>query len=204
MSGKPDKSRATKCVEHYLKALIQKPQLFTFVHQTVARYSQLESARQHLCFYSFQDSSFHVKPDEGPVPVERTHSPGGDRERSEAVKEKERAFPVSTIERISWGGVPNPSGTTKFIVIAIKNDRAPTVLHAPIEVLELWYDGLRLVQGGSGFETSASKAKMEIFRKAVALASVERPMVMDMPPPPVNYNFAAEFPPNPARSVNPR
>jgi hypothetical protein len=82
----------------------------------------------------------------------------------------------------------------KFISIAVRDDRTPIVLHGPTEIMELWYDGLRLVHGQAQVETAASNAKLEIFKKAVGFAALTRPTVVEDPPLPEDYNFTADFP----------
>jgi hypothetical protein len=100
------------------------------------------------------------------------------------------------IDSIRWSNILSPAGNTNFILIILKNDRVPIVFHAQIDIMESWYDGFRLVHSHSPPETSSSNARREIFRKAIALASVKRPMIIAIPPPPTNYEFCAQSPPN--------
>lgn len=191
-----DDTKVKACFEQYLKALIQKPRLFAFLRQTVGRCSQLENARQYSCNFSVADSSLHVKPEEPSARTTRFSMivSATDRPNPEG-REREKVFPAASFEKIEWGSVSRQSGTMKFITLTIKDDRTPIILHGPTEILELWYDGLRLVQGLTQVETAASNAKLEIFKKAVGFAAMTRPTIVEDPPLPADYNFVTEIPP---------
>jgi hypothetical protein len=192
-----DDTKVKACFEQYLKALIQKPRLFAFLRQTVGRCSQIENARQYPCNFNLADNSLHVKPEEATARTTRFSMivSSGEKPSADGTREKEKIFPASSFERIEWGNVSGQSGTMKFINITVKDDRAPLILHGPTEILELWFDGLRLVQGQAQVETAASNAKLEIFKKAVGFAAMTRPTIVEDPPLPADYNFVAEFPP---------
>jgi hypothetical protein len=191
-----DDAKVKLCFEQYLKALIQKPRVFAFVRQNVGRCSQIESARQNPCHYSPADGCLHVKPEEGSMRTTRFSMivSAAERANHEVGREREKTFPVASFEKIEWGSVSGQSSSMRFISITMKDDRAPIVLHGPTEIMELWYDGLRLVQGQAQVETAASNAKLEIFHKAVGFAALTRPLIVEDPPLPPDYNFTATFP----------
>jgi hypothetical protein len=186
--------RAMACLRHYLDALIQKQRQFAFLRQVVTKASQLEQAKQLYCVYSPQDKSIHVKGEEAGAKDRAATAP-------EAPREKDKSFALAGIEKIQMIEVTGASGKAKFINITLKADRTPVILHAPTEIMELWYDALRLaladVAGGGKVqvETQASSQKVEVFRKAAAWANNKRPAVVEIPPPPQDFDFVAEFPP---------
>jgi hypothetical protein len=192
-----DDAKVKACFEQYLKALIQKPRLFAFLRQTVGRCSQIENARQNPVNFNLSDGCLHVKPEEGSARGARFSMivSAADRASPETGREKEKTFPVASFEKIEWGTVSGQSGNMKYIMITVRDDRTPIILHGPTEIMELWYDGLRLVQGQALVETAASNAKLEIFKKAVGFAALTRPTVVEDPPLPENYDFTSEFPP---------
>jgi hypothetical protein len=192
-----DDSKVKACFEEYLKAVISKPRLFAFLRQTVGRSSQIENARQYPCHYSPADASLHVKSEEGATRVARFSVVAGniDRSSQDFGRERDKAYPVSSFEKIEWGSITGQTGTIKYINIVLRDDRTPIILHAPTEVLELWYDGLRLLQGHAQVETPASNARLDVFKKAVGFAALGRSTVAEDPPLPPDYNFVAEFPP---------
>jgi hypothetical protein len=183
---------AKSCFEQYLKALIQKPRLFAYLRQSVGRCSQLENARQNPCHFSPADGCLHVKAEE--APARRQTAIPGDRPAADGARDREKTFPVASFEKIEWGTVSGQSGSMKYISITVRDDRTPIVLHGPTEIMELWYDGLRLVQG-QAVETAAANAKLEIFRRAAEFAALTRPAVVEEPELPPDYEYHAVLSP---------
>jgi hypothetical protein len=192
-----DDAKVKACFEQYLKALIQKPRLFVFLRQAVGRCSQIENARHFPCSYSAADSALHVKPEEGSSRTTRFSVivSTADRANADFTRDRTKTFLLSSFEKIEWGSVSGQSGSLKYINITVKDDRNPIVLHGPTEIMELWYDGLRLIHSQAPVETAASNAKIEVFTKAVGFAAMTRPTIMDDPPLPEDYKFVGEFPP---------
>lgn len=157
--------------QKYLNALIQKSRPFVYLRQAVTRSSYLETGKSCPVQFVPAEGAIRVKLDDG----------------------SEKSFLVSTFEKIQWGTVQAQSGDLKYINITIKGDRSPLILHSSTEIMEFWYDALRMLCNQS-IETPSSLAKIEVFRKATRFAAQQRPTTVEIPPPPENYNFVAKFP----------
>jgi hypothetical protein len=169
-----DNEKAMPYFQKYLAALVQRARPFVFLRQAVSKISHLESGKQYPCSYTPQDKSLHVKVDDA-----------------------DKAFPLENFEKIQWQEVSGASGKLKYIQITLKGDRNPLILHGPTEIMELWYDALFSLKSETGLTYSASsKAKIEVFGKAVHFAAIRRKNVIEIPPPPTDYNFVAQFPPD--------
>jgi hypothetical protein len=174
MDPNADNEKAMPYFQKYLAALIQRSRPFVFLRQAVSKVSQIEAGKQCPCNYTPQDKSLHVK-----------------------VEDADKAFPIDNFEKIQWQEVSGASGKLKFIQVTIKGDRTPLILHGPTEIMELWYDALSSLKTDANLTyTPSSKAKIEVFGKAVHFAAIRRKNVIDIPPPPADYNFVAEFPPD--------
>jgi hypothetical protein len=182
-------SLGDQCFEQYLKSVIQKPHMFTFLHQTVTRCSQLENAPQYLCSFNPNDNALHVRSD-----AARVSLPAGGAEKvAEAPREK--IFPIASFERIEFATVSKDTVNFRFVTVVLKDDRSPLVLFGPTETLELWFDGLRFAQGRNTVETESAKAKQRLFKRAGTLAGRTRATLVEDPPLPPDFEFSAEIPP---------
>ncbi|OHT17405.1 hypothetical protein TRFO_12359 [Tritrichomonas foetus] len=158
-------------VYRYLQTLLLERKDFVVLRQSVSRASQLATVKPIKCWCN----------DRGVLKI------GGPISKS---------FPASSFESIQWGSIESAStGNVKFIVISLKNDRNPIVLHGPTEIMELWYDALKVVYLNAPFiETNSAKNKNEMFTKATTFANVQRQMTVEIPPPPDNYDFVCSLP----------
>ena len=109
------------------------------------------------------------------------------------IDDDEKLCPLDTVESMEWKGIQAASGDLNYIQIALKGDRTPLILHTSGENMELWYDALKRICFGTEPERISSKTKKEMFKKAAEIAAFTRKTVVEIPPPPEDYNFVADF-----------
>ena len=109
-------------------------------------------------------------------------------------------IPVNNLEKIDWLELSSGKKTVKVIQITLKDDKTPIILgagHSNQEVLDFWYDGLRLLLQQQP-STESSIKKIAVFERAVRYAqiafNVEEPVI---PPPPQSL----DYPPPPKMPV---
>jgi len=159
-------------IRHYLVALLQHPKEFIALKQLSGiRSSSLATASPSIVSYSIKDKALIVR------------------------KENDtKTYLISSIEKVQWGTVEDESGLLKYININFKNDRVPLVIHGPIESMELWYDGICVLSSNAPPETGSTKAKLEMFTKAIEIASYPTRNVFTVPDPPHDLNFHVKIP----------
>ena len=139
----------------------------------MAKASQLEINKNYSLQYFPAEDAIKVKAEDG----------------------SEKGFKVSEISNLEWGSVEAQNGKLKYIVISIKSERSPIILHSSTEAMELWFDALRMMTNPSASEdmTQSSITRMKSFEKAAIFGSKTRSNVVEIPPPPSDYNFVEEF-----------
>ena len=161
--------RPMEYLKKYLESIIQVPRDFVFLHQQISKISQLEETKPSTVQFKLDDFSLHIKTDSG-----------------------EKVFPFSSFEKFEIKTFSGTNGDLKYISINIRGDKYPIILHGPIEVTELWYDGFNsLIK--QEIATPSSLSKSEMFTKAVDYGNVQVRGDVEIPPLPDNYNFVSQF-----------
>lgn len=156
-------------LQKYQDALLQRSRLFVVLRQVVRGSSVLENGKQ--------------------VPVQ--YVPG---EKKGSLKfGADDICPLDIVESMEWKGISAASGDLNYIQMSLKGDRTPLILHTSGENMELWYDALNRICFGCEPERPSSKAKRDMFKKAAEIAAVTRKTVVEIPPPPEDFNFVADF-----------
>ena len=159
-------------LQKYQDALLQKSRLFVVLRQAVKGSSVLENGKQVQVQY---------------VPGERKGS------LKIGTDDDEKLCPLDIVEAMEWKGISAASGDLNYIQMSLKGDRTPLILHTSGENMELWYDALNRICFGTEPERASSKTKREMFKKAAEIASITRKTVVEIPPPPEDFNFVADF-----------
>ena len=100
---------------------------------------------------------------------------------------------LDKINKIEWGETNFESFISKYIIITFKNDKNPLIIHGNQENMDLWFDSLQLIIDNS-FEVpsnSTSKAKFELFKKAVEISSEKFNTEITIPDPPDNISLGS-------------
>ncbi|OHS97766.1 hypothetical protein TRFO_35941 [Tritrichomonas foetus] len=159
--------------QKFLTSYIQNDCRLIYLHTPVTKAIQIESASVLHCIFDATTSTVKIKP-----------------MNMEIV-----SYPISSFDKIEWQELLSSKKPLKIIHITVKDDKNPVNLavggQGKQELLDFWYDGLRL---HLGFEpsTESSQKKIKIFQDAVSYATMaENIKEPEIPPPPSSLNFAA-------------
>ena len=158
----------------YIYSLISNRRTFSILRQVITKSSVVQLAKQGSCQVLPEGTALSIKFEDG----------------------TEKQFQFDTFESIELGSFAE----IKFIDIKLKNDKQPLILLAPVDIMELWYDGLRMrleqasQEGQITPETKSSQKLLEMFTKACQLAKFSVVPTDDLPPPPTDMNFATPPP----------
>lgn len=166
------------CLQAYLLALIQEDHDFVFLRQSISRVNQITSAKPVTCRISPLNNCLLVRQDINSI----------------------KSYPLSNFDQIQWGLIDSNT-RIRYINISLKNDKNPIVLYGPAEIMELWFDGLKLALNSNNIEnpsilgeiTNASLDKIDMFTKALSHANINRNSTIEIPPPPPNFHFNSKF-----------
>lgn len=166
------------CLQAYLIAFIQEDNEFFFSRQSITRINQITSAKPVACRFSPLNNCLLV------------------RQEANSLK----SYSLNNFDQIQWGQLDSNS-KVKYINISLKNDKNPIVLHGSTEIMELWFDGLKLILNSKNIEnpgilgeiTNSSLDKIDIFTKALSHANINRNSIFEIPPPPPNFHFDSNF-----------
>lgn len=90
---------------------------------------------------------------------------------------------------VSWGTVQAAHGTVKFIICNQKQSRAPIVINGPVDVMELWYDAIRLLISNAPPETQTSVNYRDTLVHGLLLSNVPPEPLPVIPPAPEDLAF---------------
>lgn len=165
--------------EKFLSSFIQNDSRLVFLRTAVTKLSQIESASASYVIYVPSKRMLQVQTKQETQPIQ---------------------IPVNNLEKIDWLELSSGKKTVKVIQITLKDDKTPIILgagHSNQEVLDFWYDGLRLLLQQQP-STESSIKKIAVFERAVRYAqiafNVEEPVI---PPPPQSL----DYPPPPKMPV---
>lgn len=162
---------AIELFKKYAESIVSRSADFVFLRAPITKAQVIETNRPVPCSIDVKNKVLKVKlePNVG-----------------------DKDFPISLIEKIAWGNADGPTGGIKFIQLTIKGDK-PIILHGQLDAMELWYDQLRIMFNHQP-ETETSKAKIDVFTRAIQYANKPFPeQVINIPPPPENYNFVTKL-----------
>ena len=151
--------------QRFLTAYIQQQHPFVWVKQIITKSSQIENPNPVPVHYDLEFGIL-IQADQG----------------------EPKSFPLHTIEKIDWGHFDD-SSKPKYINIQIKGDKVPLVLYSSsIEQMELFMDGLRLIQH-QPTDTQASQNRLSDFNRACNYAKQIKKQNPKIPSPPQNIDY---------------
>lgn len=157
--------------EKFLESFIRNDSRLVFLRTPVTKLSQIESASASYVIYVPPKRMLQIQTKQESQPIQ---------------------IPVDNFDKIEWLELTSGKKAAKVIQITLKDDRTPVILgagHSTQEVLDFWYDGLRMLLGQQP-STESSNKKIAVFERAVNYArialDVEEPTI---PPPPQSLDY---------------
>lgn len=157
--------------EKFLSSFIRNDSRLVFLRTPVTKLSQIESSSASYVIYAPSKRMLQIQTKQETQPIQ---------------------IPVDNFDKIEWLELSAGKRIVKVIQITLKDDKIPIILgagHSSQEVLDFWYDGLRLLLRLQP-STESSAKKIAVFERAVNYAqiafNVEEPVI---PPPPSSLDY---------------
>ena len=153
--------------ELYIQSYLQIPTLFNIVKNNVTQLMQFEGVRPYFVQINPTEKLLRITGmTEYPIFQDNT-----------------------LVTQIKMTPLQSEQGETKCVTIQIRGEKTPINLYGPVEAMELWYDGLRILLNRGTPETPSSTQKMKSFEKCIAFCQSDDFGKVEIPPPPEDLSY---------------